>query len=486
MEDYTGHGTSVAGIIMGSTGDIKVDGINPNVELYSAKVLDDNNIAPISRVVEGIYWAIDKNVDIINLSFGTKTYSKVLEQAIEQAYKHNIIIVGAAGNDGNTVEYPAAFDEVIAVGGVNCEGEVSDSSVTGKEIELMAPGEMVKVVGAFGGITAADGTSMAAPHVTAMASILLEKDKSVSNGFIRKLMNASAKDISESGTGYGVIDLKYALDNYDTLKESYDNHDFNAESIENKEEIKTFDEGNLVEARWLQSKHEYFVQIGYDNNNVYLENWEVNRIKYGATKIDDPQLGFPSNYGQSNDSSFLHGYKNFVANYIYLTHAAYEIYNDSYTKYLNGNTKVAGANVADIKDRVRRLPWPSYADTNYEKSLIVFGIALHVIGDAYAHKAYGYQNGAYININHNSNWGISADNPAYFSEREQGTKSSIIKAMKRFFYDGTIGNYTQFVHNNYSTYKLHKLYTYCNKTTESEGGSVSQNATLLKNASYGE
>lgn len=142
--------------------------------------------------------------------------------------------------------------------------------------------------------------------------------------------------------------------------------------------------------------------------------------------------------------------------------------------------------MAGIKDRISRFPWPSYADTNWEKSLIVFGMALHVIGDAYAHKAYGYQNGAYVNINHTDNWNTNADNTTYFAERELGARSSTIKAMKRYFDTGTVGNYKQFVHNNYSIYKLHKLYTYCNKTTESEGGSVASDATLLRNASYGD
>ena len=54
-------------------------GINQNVEIYSARVLDDYNMAPISRVVEGIYWAIEKNVNIISLSFGTSTDSAVLK-----------------------------------------------------------------------------------------------------------------------------------------------------------------------------------------------------------------------------------------------------------------------------------------------------------------------------------------------------------------------------------------------------------------------
>ena len=193
---------AISGIIAGSNGENNVEGINPNVELYSAKVLDDNNVAPISRVIEGIYWAIEQDVDIINLSLGTTVYSEALEKAIKDAYAENIILVASAGNTGIKIEYPAAFKEVIAVGGVNSKGEVSKSSVIGKEIELMAPGEMIKVVGPFGGLTAADGTSMAAPHVTAVAAVLLGIDKNVSNDFVRQLMNASAKELIESGTGY--------------------------------------------------------------------------------------------------------------------------------------------------------------------------------------------------------------------------------------------------------------------------------------------
>ncbi|MCI9616545.1 MAG: S8 family serine peptidase [Eubacterium sp.] len=484
MEDFTGHGTSVAGIISGNAGQNSVQGINSNVELYSAKVLDDKNVAPISRVVEAIYWAIEQKVDIINLSFGTKVYSRVLEQAIEKAYKENIILIAAAGNSGNEVEYPAAFRQVIAVGGINAEGEISDNSVIAEGIELMAPGEMVKTVGAFGGVTAADGTSMATPHVTAIASILLEKDYAVSNEFIRYLMNVSAKSMGIKGTGYGVVDLKYAIDNYDRIKRDYNNDKSEIKKSYNKEHLQTFDKDNLVEARWIQDKHGYLVQIAYDSNNVYLEDWEVNRIKIGATQIDDI---FPSHYGQADDSSFLHGYKNYVANYIYLTHAAYEIYNDSYTKYLNGNTKVAGANVTAIKDRISRFPWSNYQNnTNWKKSLMVFGMALHVIGDAYAHRSFAKQNGVYVHIKHNTNWSISADNHLYYPERELGARTVINKAFKQYFDTGTTGTYKQFVHNNYTTYKLDQLYTFSKKTTESEGGSVSKDATTLKNASYGD
>lgn len=59
-EDTTGHGTSIAGIIAAKDNGEGITGINPNVEIYSARILDDNNEATLSRVVEGIYWAIEK------------------------------------------------------------------------------------------------------------------------------------------------------------------------------------------------------------------------------------------------------------------------------------------------------------------------------------------------------------------------------------------------------------------------------------------
>ena len=68
-EDICGHGTSVAGIIAAKDNEIGITGINPNVELYSARVLDAEKKAPVSRVVDAIYWAIENEVNIINLSF---------------------------------------------------------------------------------------------------------------------------------------------------------------------------------------------------------------------------------------------------------------------------------------------------------------------------------------------------------------------------------------------------------------------------------
>lgn len=218
-EDLCGHGTSVAGIIAAKDNGEGITGINPSVQLYSARILDENRQAPVSRVVEAIDWAIEQEVDIINISFGTRTDSEAMHAAIQRAYAAGILIVAAAGNNG-VVEYPAAYEEVIAVGAINPTGERAEGSAVGDELELVAPGVQIVSTGAFGGLCVAGGTSLAAPHVTAVASILWQKDKTVSADFIRFLLAFTANQYGENYEyGYGLVDLEFALGQYDAFRE---------------------------------------------------------------------------------------------------------------------------------------------------------------------------------------------------------------------------------------------------------------------------
>lgn len=113
-QDLTGHGTGIASIIC-ANGEGGIKGVNPNVDLYSVKVLDGENKTPLSRIIKGIYWCIDNDVNIINMSFGTSTYSDAMKKAVEDAYDAGILMVGASGNNADKVKYPAAFKEVMAV-----------------------------------------------------------------------------------------------------------------------------------------------------------------------------------------------------------------------------------------------------------------------------------------------------------------------------------------------------------------------------------
>lgn len=284
FEDGSGHGTSVAGIIAAKDNDEGITGINEDVELYSAKVLDENNCAPVSRVIEAINWAIDEKVDIINMSFGTSTYSVDLENVIKRAKAKGILLVASAGNGGG-VEYPAAYDEVMAVGAVGADGKISEESSTGFEIDVTAPGEQISSTGAFDGIMISGGTSMAAPHVTGIASVLWQKNKNVPADFIEKLICGSAKEAGERNQyGAGIVDLEYALDNYEEAWKLYKKSFERSKEVvleNNDEPIQCFKDLNTVEGRWTVATHQDLATVGN------LSGTTLKILKKGARISDD-------------------------------------------------------------------------------------------------------------------------------------------------------------------------------------------------------
>lgn len=113
--DNSGHGTAVAGVIAGRINGIGMEGIASEADIYSVKVLDMENTAPVSAVVKAIQWCIENEIDIINMSFGMDTDSVLLHGIVEQAYDKGILMIAAAGNDTETVQYPAAYPQVMAV-----------------------------------------------------------------------------------------------------------------------------------------------------------------------------------------------------------------------------------------------------------------------------------------------------------------------------------------------------------------------------------
>ena len=154
-------------------------------------------------------------------------------------------MIAAAGNNGQ-VEYPAAYPQVVAVGSVNAEGKTAEKSASGEELELVAPGEKVTSTGLLHGTIVESGTSLAAPHVTGAASLLWQKDMSVSADFIRGLLKKSANLCGDTEEyGEGLIDYEYALRIYDEYKEEYEKGRDNGIGIipENPNTVPVF-EGN--------------------------------------------------------------------------------------------------------------------------------------------------------------------------------------------------------------------------------------------------
>ena len=113
------HGTHVAGIIAAEDNDFGVIGVAPEASLYAVKVLDGGGFGLASWIISGIEWAVNNNMDIINISIQGAN-DPALEAACNSAYDAGVIIIAAAGNNnGGPVTYPAAYESVVAVTGTD-------------------------------------------------------------------------------------------------------------------------------------------------------------------------------------------------------------------------------------------------------------------------------------------------------------------------------------------------------------------------------
>lgn len=209
--DNTGHGTEVAGVIGARINGTGMVGIASKAQLYSVKVLDKENQTTISTVIKAIEWCIENDMDIINMSFGTDHYSKVLEEEIEKAHNKGIVMVSAAGNSTKEIQYPAAYDHVISVGSINEKMEVSDFSPK-EQTDLVAPGEKVQSTGYVGSHTISSGTSLAAAHVTGVAAAIKSANPQMEGEKLQQVLLTSATKLSD---GNKLVNYEAALSGMD-------------------------------------------------------------------------------------------------------------------------------------------------------------------------------------------------------------------------------------------------------------------------------
>lgn len=497
-EDTTGHGTSIAGIISSKGIDTDVEGINENVEIYSAKILDETNTAPVSRVVEGIYWAMEQDVDIISISFGTPTHSVALQQAVKEAAAQGILIVSAAGNNGkeNGIEYPAAYPEVMAVGSVDSSGRHSESSAMGAQLEICAPGEQIKSIGSFEGEIIVSGTSMSVPHVVGAASLLWQKDKTKSADFIRQLLNASARELGDTDMyGNGLLDVSYALEMYDTFEKEYDSK--KETTLDNNSIVEEYTDVSYVEGSWVQS-----VNMTGDHTNIFdsqakgavLTADDIKLIKWGMTYADvsNKMLGMTTN-------PYLHGFfayapdgpvkSNYIASYIYLTRCANiggvsadksgfqnlpekldKI--DACLKQINFGKVKEKKTEEKMNDGHMHKVLNGYEPTKENKRRFLWGMAMHSAQDIYAHSCYEKKNGKWIRITHRLVGTKKRADDTSVYPRRVGAAKKLTAAMIANFQYNRPGHHTDFYSgvvylNEKGNVKLKNFYNFATQSTKS-------------------
>ncbi|MFN3301773.1 MAG: S8 family peptidase [Patescibacteria group bacterium] len=222
--DDNGHGTHVAGIVAAIYNNIGVVGASHQAWLYAIKVLNASGSGYLSDVIEGIEWAINHNLQVINLSLGTSSNVQSFHDAIISAKNAGLVVVAAAGNNGGSVLYPAAYPETIAVSAIDENNVIASWSNRGPEIDLSAPGVNIYSTYKKSRYATMSGTSMAAPHVTGAVALLLTRiekcdtnnDGKCSPDEVQTRLQNTALDLGEEGFdplyGWGLVDALAAIE----------------------------------------------------------------------------------------------------------------------------------------------------------------------------------------------------------------------------------------------------------------------------------
>ena len=233
--DDGGHGTIVAGVI-GATGNngFGFAGVDWNCKLMTCKVMNSAGTGTLANAISGVYYAVDNGADVINMSILFPGFTTIFETAIDYAYNNNVVPVAATGNDNtNVIGYPAGYSNCIAVGATDVDnkranpfsGVPTSGSNYGTHMDLVAPGNdiygLTHLFEAYN--TLSSGTSLAAPLVAGVVSLLKGLDSTLSPDSIRTILRNSAVDQlgdpSEDTPGWDQYHGYGLLNAYNALKE---------------------------------------------------------------------------------------------------------------------------------------------------------------------------------------------------------------------------------------------------------------------------
>lgn len=229
-QDLDGHGSHVAGIIAGSgkAAGAKYQGVAPEASLHIAKVLDRSGFGLTSQVIAGLEWAVGQEVDVINLSLGgegpcdgTDALSEVCDLIVERGF----VVCVAAGNSGpapGSIGPPGCARLVITVGASTDQDTVAEFSSRGPtedgrvKPDIVFPGVGIiscRAKDTSGGepvsphYTTSSGTSMATPHASGLAALLLQARPELTPAQVKSLIMATAVDLGQraevQGAGRG-------------------------------------------------------------------------------------------------------------------------------------------------------------------------------------------------------------------------------------------------------------------------------------------
>lgn len=301
VTDNIGHGTFVSGIIASES-----NGIAYCSKIVPLKCFDKNRSTYVSDIINAVYDAVDNyDCKIINMSFGLKSNSAVLKEAVDYAYEKGAIIVAAVGNYGTEdYYYPAAYDNVIGVGSVNKSFVRSSFSQYNSSVFVTAPGESLKSL-SISGYTENRGTSFSAPHAAALAAIAKCIDESITPAEFKYILSKTSTDLGETGYdnyyGYGLINFEaftnVMLDNKDVfLSPIYSRDGLSSAVIYNNSDktlqlnciFSCYSDNKLLYSNVneiiLSSNNSYTFENATEGNKIKYMVWDSLRNSHPATK----------------------------------------------------------------------------------------------------------------------------------------------------------------------------------------------------------
>lgn len=217
VDDNNGHGTGVSGMIVATSGNQRgITGIagSFDVKVLPLKISDVSGTSYVSDTIKAIDYAIEKKVDVINLSLGSDESSNAENSAIQRAIQAGITVVAASGNEaeeGNPIGYPAAYDHVISVGATDKQNRRSVFSNYNSFVSVVAPGTSVYTTDVGNSYRAMTGTSFSSPIVAGAAAIVKSLKPELTPNQIKKMLEDTAIDLGVPGKdpefGAGLVNL---------------------------------------------------------------------------------------------------------------------------------------------------------------------------------------------------------------------------------------------------------------------------------------
>lgn len=209
LDDEHGHGTGITSIIAANSNNWRgIAGINWRAKVMILKALNNLGGGEFEDVSRAIRYAADNGAKVINMSFGASTGLSVLSSAVDYAISKGVVIVAAAGNDGqNRLLYPARYPQVISVGSINNSDQKSSFTNYGDGLDLAAIGEDITMasIGSPSMYTTGSGSSFAAAQVTGVVSLMLAQHPQLSPAQVEEILDSTTDHIGDTSAGYTTL-----------------------------------------------------------------------------------------------------------------------------------------------------------------------------------------------------------------------------------------------------------------------------------------